>query len=103
MTMSDRAGPTGESSFGFRCVWRRPWEFFPGGLYIISLIIGIISSLSYSVSIFLRDYNSPENIEERCTVKFQQDTQKGVGKSDKEWGLNMDMANDNYFKCMNIP
>ena len=62
-----------------------------------------MSSFSYLVFIFFRQYNSLENIEERCTVKFQKDTKKGVGKSDKEWGLNMDIANDNYFKCMNIP
>ena len=69
----------------------------------ITLFIGAISSLSYSVFIFLRNYNSPENIEERCSFKFQKDTKKGVEKYDKEWGLNMDMANENYFKCMNIP
>ena len=69
----------------------------------ITLFIGAISSLSYLVFIFLRSYNSPENIEERCTAKFQKDTKKGDWKTDKEWGLNMDMANDNYFKCMNIP
>ena len=69
----------------------------------ITLFIGAISLLSYSVFIFLRNYNSPKNIEERCTFKFQQDTKKGVGKSNKEWGLNMDIANDNYFKCMKIP
>ena len=69
----------------------------------ITLFIVAISSLSYSVFIFLRNYNSPENIEERCTAKFEKDIKKGIGKSDKEWGLNMDMANDNYFKCMNIP
>ncbi len=69
----------------------------------ITLFIGAISSLSYSVFIFLRHYNTPENIEERCTVKFQKDTKKGVGKNDKEWGLNIDIANNNYFKCMKIP
>ena len=69
----------------------------------ITLLIGAISSLSYLVFIFLRNYNSLENIEERCTAKFQKDTKKGDGKTDKEWGLNMDVANDNYFKCMNIP
>ena len=69
----------------------------------ITLFIGSISFLSYSVFIFLRNYNSPENIEERCTVKFQKETKKGIGKSDKEWGLNIDIANDNYFKCMKIP
>tara|TARA_S200000501_G_scaffold361276_1_gene389326 strand:+ start:296 stop:526 length:231 start_codon:yes stop_codon:yes gene_type:complete len=69
----------------------------------ITLFIGAISSLSYSVFIFLRHYNSPENIEERCTAKFQKDVKKGIGKSDKEWGLNMDLSSDNYFKCLNIP
>ena len=69
----------------------------------ISFFIGVISSLSYSFFIFLRNYNSPENIEERCTAKFQKDVKKGIGKSDKEWGLNMDISSDNYFKCLKIP
>ena len=69
----------------------------------ITFLISAISSFSYLVFIFLREYNSPENIEERCLVKFQKDSKKGVKKSDKEWGLNMDIANDNYFKCMKIP
>ena len=69
----------------------------------ITLVIASISSLLYLFFIFLRNYNSPENIEERCTLKFQKDIKEGVGKVDKEWGLNMDIANDNYFKCMNIP
>ena len=66
-------------------------------------IIIVFSSLSYLSVSFLWNYNSLENIEERCTDKFQKDVKKGIGKSDKEWGLNMDTANDNYFKCMNIP
>jgi len=69
----------------------------------ITLFIVAISSLSYSVFIFLRNYNSPENIEERCTAKFEKDIKKGIGKSDKEWGLNMDISSDNYFKCLKIP
>ena len=69
----------------------------------IILLISAISSFSYLFFIYLRQYNSPENIEERCTVKFQKELKKGVGKSEEEWGLNMDIANDNYFKCMNIP
>jgi len=69
----------------------------------ITLLISTISALIYLFFIFLRNYNSLENIEERCTVKFQQDVKQGFGKSDKEWGLNMDIANDNYFKCMKIP
>ena len=69
----------------------------------ITFFIGAISSLSYLIFIFLRNYNSPENIEERCTIKFQKDIKKGVGKTDEEWGLNMDIANENYFKCLKIP
>ena len=69
----------------------------------ITLFISAISSLSYSVFIFLRHYNSPENIEERCIAKFKKDVKKGIGKSDKEWGLNMDISSDNYFKCLKIP
>ena len=69
----------------------------------ITLLIGAISSLSYLVFIFLRYYNSPENIQERCTVRFQKNVKKTVGKSDEEWGLIMDIANDNYFRCMKIP
>ena len=69
----------------------------------IILFIGAISSLSYLVFIFLRNFNSPENIEERCTVKFHKDVKKGIEKSDEEWGLNMDIASENYFKCLKIP
>ena len=69
----------------------------------VTLLIGAISSLSYLVFIFLRYYNSPENIEERCTIRFQKDVKKNVGISEEEWGLNMDIANDNYFRCMKIP
>ena len=69
----------------------------------ITFLISFISSLTYLVYVFERHYNSPENIEERCTFKFQKDVKKAAGKSDEEWGLNIDIANDNYFKCMKIP
>ena len=69
----------------------------------ITFFIGAISSLSYLVFIFLRNYNSPENIEERCIVKFQKEVKKVVGQSDEEWGLNLDLASDNYFGCLKIP
>ena len=68
-----------------------------------TFLTAFISSTLYLVFIFIRFYNSPENIEERCILKFQKDFEKGTGKSDKEWGLNLDIANDNYFKCMKIP
>ena len=67
------------------------------------LLIAVITFASYLVYIFLKYYNSPEKIEERCTYKFQKDLKKGAGKSDDEWGLNMDLANENYFECMKIP
>ena len=69
----------------------------------ITLLISAISSLTYLSYIFFKYYNSQKNIEERCTVKFQKNIKKGIGKSEEEWGLNMDRANDKYFKCMNIP
>ena len=69
----------------------------------ITLLISAISSLLYLVFIFLRYYNSPDNIEERCIVKFQKEIKKGVEESNEEWGLNIDIASDNYFKCMKIP
>ena len=69
----------------------------------ITMLIASISSLSYLAFISLRYYNSPAKIEERCTLKFQVNIKKGTGKSDEEWGLNLDKANENYFKCMKIP
>ena len=71
--------------------------------YRISLLITTFASLSYLGFILYKNYNSPENIEERCINKFQKEVKKGEEKSDEEWGLNLDMANENYFKCMNIP
>ena len=69
----------------------------------ISLLIVFILLLCHLVFIFLRNYNSPDKIEERCILKFQKDIKKGNVKSDEEWGYNFDIANDNYFKCMKIP
>ena len=71
--------------------------------YKFTLLITAIASFSYLSFIFARNYFSAEYIEERCTIKFQKDIKEGVGKSDKEWGLNMDLAEDNFFKCMKIP
>ena len=69
-------------------------------LFLVTLLT---SAISYLFFIFLRNYNSLENIEKRCIVKFQNEIKKGVGKSEEEWGLNIDIANDNYFECMKIP
>ena len=69
----------------------------------VTLLMSAFSSLLYLIFIFLRYHNSPDNIEERCIVKFQKEVGKGVEKSNEEWGLNIDIASDNYFKCMKIP
>ena len=69
----------------------------------IIFLIAAISSSSFLVSIFLKYYNSQENIEKRCNIKFQKEFKKVEGKLDDEWGLNIDIANENYFKCMKIP
>ena len=39
----------------------------------IAKIILVISSLSYLSVAYLRNYNSPENIEKRCILKFEKD------------------------------
>ena len=57
----------------------------------ITLFISSITSLSYLIFIFLRKYNSPKNIEVRCISKFQKDFDEGVGKSNEEWGLKIDI------------
>ena len=69
----------------------------------IIFLIAAISSSSFLVSIFLKYYNSQENKEKRCNIKFQKEFKKVEGKSDDLWGLNIDIANENYFKCMKIP
>ena len=63
----------------------------------------IFSSLSYLSFIFIRNYNSLENIEKRCILKFQIEIKNNEVKSDEEWHLNMDIADNNYLKCMGIP
>ena len=67
------------------------------------LRITTFSTFLYLFFILLKDYNSIESIEKRCTIKFHKDLDKDTGKSDYEWGLNMDIANENYFRCIKIP
>ena len=69
----------------------------------IPLIIIVFSSLSYLSVTFLKNYNSPENIEKRCILKFQKDFKNFSDLSPKEWDLNLDLADNNYLKCMGIP
>ena len=66
-------------------------------------IIIIISSLSYLSITFLRNYNSPENIEKRCLLKFEKDFKIPLETSREEWALILDLADNNYLRCMGIP
>ena len=68
----------------------------------IAKIIVVFSSLSYLSVSFLRNYNSPKNIEKRCILKFEKDFKNHLEKSHKEWNQNLDLADKNYIKCMGI-
>ena len=69
----------------------------------IARIIIIFSSLSYLGAIFLSKYNSIENIEKRCMLKFEKDFQIPLETSREEWSLILDLADNNYLRCMGIP
>ena len=69
----------------------------------IPSIIIVFSSLSYLSVTFLKNYNSPENIEKRCILKFEKDFKNFSELSSKEWDLNLDLADNNYLKCIGIP
>ena len=66
-------------------------------------IIIVFSSLSYLSISFLRNYNSPENIEKRCILKFEKDFKNHLKKPHEEWNQILDLADINYLKCMGIP
>ena len=68
----------------------------------IAKIIIIFSSLSYLTVTFLRNYNSPENIEKRCILKFDKDFENSLEISREEWDQNLDFADNNYLRCMCI-
>ena len=68
---------------------------------IVKLIL-VISSLSYLSLTFLRNYNSPENIEKRCILKFEKDFKNHLETSHEEWNQILDLADNNYLKCMGI-
>ena len=70
---------------------------------IIAKLIIVFSSLSYLSVTFFRNYNSPENIEKRCMVKFEKDFEYSIETSDEEWDQILDFADSNYLKCMGIP
>ena len=69
----------------------------------IAKLIIVFSSLSYLSVTFLRNYNSPENIEKRCVLKFEKDFKNSLEKSRDEWNQILDLADNNYLKCMGIP
>ena len=69
----------------------------------IAKMILVFSSLSYLSFTFLRNYNSPENIEKRCILKFEKDFKNPLETSNEEWNLILDLADNNYLKCVGIP
>ena len=69
----------------------------------IAKVIIVVSSLSYLSFIFLGNYNSPENIEKRCILKFEKDFKNNLETSHEEWNQILDLADNNYLKCMGIP
>ena len=69
----------------------------------IAKVIIVFSLLSYLSITFLRNYNSPENIEKRCKIKFEKDFKNPLDTSREEWDQILDLADKNYLKCMGIP
>ena len=69
----------------------------------IAKIIIVFSSLSYLSFTFLRNFNSPENIEKRFILKFEKDFKNHLETSQEEWNQILDLADNNYLKCMGIP
>ena len=69
----------------------------------IAKIIIVFSSLAYLSVTFLKNYNSPENIEKRCIFKFEKDFKSHLETSNEEWNQILDLADSNYLKCMGIP
>jgi len=69
----------------------------------IAKIIIVFSSFSFLSVSFLRNNNSPENIEKRCILKFDKDFKNNLETSHEEWNQILDLADSNYLKCMRIP
>ena len=69
----------------------------------IAKIIIVFSSLFYLSITYLRTYNSLENIEKRCMLKFEKDFQNPLEASAEELDQKLDFADKNYLKCMGIP
>jgi len=69
----------------------------------IAKVIIVFSSLSYFSLTFLRNYNSSENIEKRCILKFENDFKNNLETTHEEWNQILDLADKNYLKCIGIP
>ncbi len=69
----------------------------------ITKIVIVFSLLSYLGLTFLRNYNSPENIEKRCLVKFEKDFKIPLETPYEEWVIVLDLADNNYLKCIGLP
>ena len=72
-------------------------------IFRIAKLIIVFSSLSYFSVTFLQNYNSLENIEKRCILKFEKDFKNNLETSNEEWNQILDLADNNYLKCMGIP
>ena len=68
----------------------------------IAMKIIFFSSLSYFSFTFLRNYNSSENIEKRCLLKFERDFNNPLESSSEELDQLLDLADNNYFKCIGV-
>ena len=62
----------------------------------------VLLSLSYLSLIFFRNYYSSKKIEKRCLLKFEKDFKNNLESSHEEWNQNLDLADNNYLKCMGI-
>ena len=72
-------------------------------IFRIAKFIIVFSSISYFSVSFLQNYNSLENIEKRCKLKFDKDFKNSLEISNEEWNRILDLADNNYLKCMGIP
>ena len=68
----------------------------------IAKMIIIFLSLSYFGVTLLRNYNSQENIEKRCMLKFEKDFKVPLEATREKWVLILDLADNNYLKCMGM-
>ena len=68
----------------------------------IAKIIIFFSAISYLGITFFQNYNSPENIEKRCLSKFEKDFKTNLNTSSEEWEQILDLADNNYLKCIGL-